>query len=289
MAYPAGMTSRTAVVAGALLLAGCYASHAPWDRAAPDGSAIALRIDVSWGLVGGFLEVRFDGSYVASPPNELRVCEGTMSVEELGAWAALLERTDAFSREGMQGPYVADGGETTVSVASEAGLSARFTFQGGPALHDPALRPYFEWPDRFFASLDLASCEPRELDPATSRVRAWITNFDLAEGHTAWVEIAEDGAVLASVGDAVAESDLEPCEPLDDRRPLLAALMASAPFLPHRPSGWRAVSVWAQTVVTLPDGTTHPREVYFHLDAERPEHAALEAALISIIDDHCAP
>lgn len=277
------------------MLAGCYASHAPWARAAPDGSAIWMRVELHGGRASGgsgILQVRFDGTYVASPMNELRVCTGTLERAELDGWIALIETTGAF---GLDGPYgdVIDGGVTEVRLASEDGLATRFTLRGGPAAgYDPALARFEDRAEAFWATLDLDACAPAGLDSASSTLSAWIDPFDPSRAEGVQIEVGHDGAigVFFGYGYTSWEDELEPCAPLAEPERFWATVLAAAPFDPSRPDeAWRDVFVNADSEVAAADGTTHERWVHFNVHPSRPEQARLQDALIALVETHCGP
>lgn len=254
-----------------------------------------MRVDVGggWASGGGFLEVRFDGTYAASPMNELRVCTGTLSPSALARWAELIERTGAFEREGLQGPALSDAGSATVELASEDGRATSFTMLGGPAAGwDPALDAFRRGAEELWATLDLESCAPATLDPATSSLRAWIDHFDPRDEarRAARVEIGRDGAVRAAFGYLSPDDDaFEPCAPLADPEPLWPAVLGSTPFDRRGPDGWREVLVSVHTEVTAADGTTHERWLGGWMQSSRPEQVALQDALVSLLETHCPP
>ncbi len=254
-----------------------------------------MRVDVGggWASGGGFLEVRFDGTYAASPTNELRVCTGTLSPAALGRWAELIERTGAFGRDGVQGPDIADGGSAVVRLASEDGSTTTFTMLGGPAAGwDPALDGFRRGAEELWATLDVEGCAPAALDPATTYLSAWIHPFDLRDEArgSARLEIAPDGAVRGAVGFWWSEDDeLETCAPLTESELLWDVVLASGPFDVRDPDGWRSVGVSVSTEVTAADGTTHERRVYGKMQPSRPEQAALQDALVALVETHCPP
>jgi hypothetical protein len=298
-----GSSSITLVLLAGSLLAGCYQRHAPWERAAPDGSAISMRVELGGGTIftSGFLEVRFDGTYAASPRNELRVCTGTLEPAALDAWAELIERTGAFAREGLQGSArVTHAAGTAVELASEDGLATSFSFLGGPGLAgflgwDPALAAFTDGAEDFWATLDLEACAIAPLDPATSSLRASIDHFDLRDEarRVAMVEVNTDSAVTAQVSSwwPLERVALEPCAPLAeaDADRLWATVLASAPFTVSHPDGWREVRVGVGSEVTAADGTTHERRVDGWMQSSRPEQVALQDALVALVETHCAP
>lgn len=254
-----------------------------------------MRVELTGGRVPsrGFVEVRFDGTYAASPMNELRVCTGTLGPEALDAWIALIERTGAFDREGVQGPDIIDGGSAVVRLASEDGLATTFTMLGGPtAGWDPALDGFRRGAEDLWATLDIESCAPVALDPATTYLSAWIHPFDpLDEARgSARLEVAPEGAVRGAVGFWWSEDDeLETCAPLAESELLWDVVLASAPLDVRDPDGWRSVGVGVSTEVLAADGTTHERWVYGWMQSSRPEQVALEDALLALVETHCPP
>lgn len=243
----------------------------------------------------GFLEVRFDGTYAASPMNELRVCTGTLDAATRDTWIALIERSGAFAREGLQGSWhVTHADVTTVRVASEDGLATSFSFHGGAAFAgwDPALEAFRRGAEELWATLDLESCAPAALDPTTTYLSAWIHPLDLRDEArgSARLEVAPDGTVRGAVGLWWSEDDeLETCAPLAETERLWDDVLASAPFNVRHPDGWREVIVSVSTEVTAADGTTHERWVYGKMQPSRPEQVVLQDALVALVETHCAP
>jgi hypothetical protein len=276
-----------------VLLTACYASHSPWERAAPDATALSMRVELSGprGIGPGFLEIRFDGTYVAAPTNDLRVCTGVLDDAELGAWSSLIERTRAFDRVGIQGDTIIDGGITEVVLTSEGGLSTYFLLQGGASLagYDPALSEFAVRTEALWATLDFDECPPETLDPAATSVRAWFNPWD--DGRTGSIEVLGDGSVSGFFGRSWLDTmEREPCAPLADRAPLLALAAAAAPFDPS----WdddiavRDVGVHVGTLVAAA-GANHERRAYTLIHLSRPEHARLGAAVETLAETHCRP
>lgn len=271
-------------------IAGCYASHAPWDRAAPDGSAISLRVEVSpgRGAGAGFLEVRFDGSYAASPMNELRVCTGVMDVGELAEWSELIEHTRAFELEGVQGRSVTDGGITRVELASRDGLSTSFELQGGPAFagYDPALTELADRAEAFWSRLAIDECGPERLDPSATRLSASFTLWEVDRAGR--IEVRADGSVHGSFDRFAFDHELTPCAPLAEREALLASVLSAAPFDPRLPEVTAPREVWLGVRSAVGD-ERHDRWAYTMLRPSRPEQAELGDALIALAFAHCDP
>ena len=253
-----------------------------------------MRVDVGGGGASGhgFLEVRFDGTYAASPMNELRVCTGALSPAALDRWAELIERTGAFELEGLQGPALSDASGATVELASEDGRATSFAMLGGPAAGwDPALDAFRRGAEELWATLDLAACAPAALDPATSSLRAWIDHFDPRDParRAARVEVGRDGAVRAAFGYWSPDDDaFEPCAPLAGPEPLWATVLASGPFDRH-PADGRDALMAVRSDVTAADGTTHERWVGGWMQSSRPEQVALQDALVALVETHCPP
>lgn len=276
-----------------LLLAGCYDSHAPWERAAPDGSAISMRLEITaWPAAApGILEVRFDGTYLAAPINGLEVCTGTLTSAELDGWIGLIQRTGAFEREGLQGRAWLHAGGVRVSLASEGGLATSFSFTGfGDALEGFATRA-----KDFWASLDLDACAPEALDPQRSSLRAQIQLFEPGWGwEGARLEVTTTGAVNGYFGPNywTDVEQLEPCAPLIEPDRFWATVLAGAPYDVPYDRRWpeygrRQVSTVIETEVTAGDGTTHRRWVPAQLRPSRPEHTRLIDALITLFETRC--
>lgn len=247
-----------------------------------------MRVDVAgYRSGGGFLQVRFDGTYVASPMNELRVCTGTLASAELDGWIALIERTDGFRREGRYGNMTHS--EVSVGLWSEEGLRARFSVEG---LHPP-LDGFRDATEAFWETLDLESCAPAALDPAAS-ISAWIDPLEWDREGGARIEVTRDGAVRALIGPWAAwshdDEELVPCAPLADPDPFWATVLAAVPFEP-RPADepWRQHFGRVSAEVTAADGTTHRRWATYYLDSSRPEQARLEEALLALAQNHCTP
>lgn len=252
-----------------------------------------MRVELTAGgrvPAGGFLEVRFDGTYAASPMNELRVCTGTLDAATRDTWIALIERSGAFAREGPQGSsHVTHADVTTVRVASEDGLATRFTFTGGG---DAALAGFADGVEAFWGTLNPETCAPATLDPATTDLSTWIHPFDLRDEARGWarLEVAPGGAVRAAFDYGWTEGhELQPCLPLADSEPLWATVLASMPFDVRHPDGWREVGVSVSTDVTADDGSTHERWVYGWMQSSRPEQVALQDALVALAETHCPP
>jgi hypothetical protein len=280
------MATRPVLIALALLaLPGCYASHAQWEHAAPDGSAVWMRIESGALALDGFLEVREDGRYLASPWNEVAVCTGTLDDVQLGAWAALIERTGAFERSGHLGPDVDDGVGTSVQLRSEGGREARFSFNWVPELTEFRTRV-----EDFWQTLDPRGCGPATLDPEATSLRTFVMGFDPLNAFAeAEVEVDSSGDVRGHVAAGLLPLDIElhPCTPLASPGELWAAVLASRPFDRRSGDGWHEASVSVRTVVTSDDGSRNERSIHFRLAYERPEHRALWDALVTIVDEHC--
>ncbi|MEO0322585.1 MAG: hypothetical protein AAF447_06490 [Myxococcota bacterium] len=273
---------RTLLVA--VMLSGCTATVQPplppWEQAAPDGSALALRIDeAEWTRRYALFEVGFDGRYLVLADRDREVCRGVLSASQAQEVQELVARQDFWGTpEDAAGGVVCTGcSSTRITLASSGGNRHTTHWSGGGWL-----------PNGYFARFEeavafargmrdtLGGCRRVCVDELTLVVVEPLSDDVPSSEGALEHRITHDATVVVRLDEDLFESARQTCRGDTDelrRRILQAALTRDFedPLRVVRPG---MVRFTFEFEAPRPNGETEPRRFWGFIDPARAEHAA---------------